>query len=82
MTGLKVPTHNLTSAEYRAQLRPLYLELVKMQTWVTKTGQRLLVLFEGRDAAGKGATIKRLIKHLRPRGYRVVSLPKRLRTHA
>lgn len=47
-----------------------------MQRWVTKTGQKILIIFEGRDAAGKGGTIKRMMDHLNPRGARVVALNK------
>jgi polyphosphate kinase 2 len=63
-------------AEYRARKRALQIELLKMQSWVKDTGQRVLVLFEGRDAAGKGGTIKRFTEHLNPRGARVVALEK------
>jgi len=61
---------------YKQQLYPLHIELLKMQRWVRENNQRILVLFEGRDAAGKGGAIKTLIKHLNPRDYRVVALPK------
>jgi polyphosphate kinase len=50
----------------------LQVELLKLQYWVKETGSRVLVLFEGRDAAGKGGTIKRFTEHLDPRGARVV----------
>jgi polyphosphate kinase len=63
-------------AEYRARKRALQIELLKMQSWVKDTGQRVLILFEGRDAAGKGGTIKRFTEHLNPRGARVVALEK------
>ncbi len=66
----------LDPAEYRARKRALQIELLKMQSWVKDTGQRVLVLFEGRDAAGKGGTIKRFTEHLNPRGSRVVALEK------
>ncbi|MFO0686522.1 MAG: polyphosphate kinase 2 [Sandaracinus sp.] len=58
-------------AKYRLQV-----ELLKLQAWVKETGQRIVILFEGRDAAGKGGTIKRLMEHLNPRGARVVALEK------
>ena len=61
---------------YREQKHLLQLELLKVQRWVQQTEQRLLVLFEGRDASGKGGTIKRFTEHLNPRGARVVALPK------
>lgn len=54
----------------------LQVELLKLQAWVRETGQRVVILFEGRDAAGKGGTIKRLMEHLNPRGARVVALDK------
>src|ERR1700754_214386 len=62
--------------EYDRHKRLLQIELLKLQNWVKETGQRLVVLFEGRDAAGKGGTIKRFIEHLNPRGARVVALEK------
>ncbi len=54
----------------------LQVELLKFQAWVKETGQKVVVLFEGRDAAGKGGTIKRFMEHLNPRGARVVALEK------
>lgn len=62
--------------EYEAEKRLLQIELIQVQRWVSETGQRLLLLFEGRDAAGKGGTIKRFMEHLNPRGARVVALSK------
>jgi polyphosphate kinase 2 len=62
--------------EYERHKRLQQIELLKLQNWVKDTGQRLVVLFEGRDAAGKGGTIKRFIEHLNPRGSRVVALEK------
>ena len=62
--------------EYEQLKRALQIELLKMQSWVKDTGQRVVVLFEGRDAAGKGGTIKRFLEHLNPRGARVVALGK------
>ena len=55
---------------------PLQIELVKMQNWVRETGQRLAIVFEGRDAAGKGGTIRRFMEHLNPRGAKVIALEK------
>ncbi|MEO5365444.1 MAG: polyphosphate kinase 2 [Magnetococcus sp. WYHC-3] len=66
----------LGDKEYLEQLEPLHVELVKMQNWVKEKGVRVLGLFEGRDAAGKGGTLKRVIEHLNPRGCRVVALDK------
>jgi polyphosphate kinase 2 len=62
--------------EYEELKRALQIELLKMQSWVKDTGQRVVILFEGRDAAGKGGTIKRFLEHLNPRGARVVALGK------
>jgi polyphosphate kinase 2 len=66
----------LSREEYDRTKRLLQIELLKLQYWVKDTGQRLVVLFEGRDAAGKGGTIKRFTEHLNPRGARVVALEK------
>ena len=66
----------MSRKEYEALKRDLQIELLKMQNWVKETGQRILILFEGRDAAGKGGTIKRMMEHLNPRGARVVALEK------
>jgi polyphosphate kinase len=66
----------LTRAEYEYLKRPLQIELVKLQNWVKSTGQRIVLVFEGRDAAGKGGTIKRFTEHLNPRGATVVALVK------
>jgi polyphosphate kinase 2 len=62
--------------EYEAAKQDLQIELLKMQGWVKETGQRIVILCEGRDAAGKGGTIKRFMEHLNPRGARVVALEK------
>lgn len=61
---------------YEKQMQSLQIELVKMQLWVKETGQRVAVIFEGRDAAGKGGTIKRFRENLNPRGARNVALSK------
>jgi polyphosphate kinase len=61
---------------YERQKYQLQVELLKLQAWVKTTGQRVVILFEGRDAAGKGGTIKRMMEHLNPRGARVVALEK------
>ncbi len=61
---------------YEAAKFELQVELLKLQAWVKETGQRVVILFEGRDAAGKGGTIKRFMEHLNPRGARVVALEK------
>jgi len=62
--------------EYEDELRKLQIELLKMQNHIKETGEKLLMIFEGRDAAGKGGTIKRITEHLNPRGARVVALNK------
>ncbi len=62
--------------EYEEKKQELQIELLKMQNWVKETGQRIVILFEGRDAAGKGGTIKRIMEHLNPRGAHVVALEK------
>jgi polyphosphate kinase len=61
---------------YEVQKYNLQVELLKLQAWTKDTGQRIVILFEGRDAAGKGGTIKRFMEHLNPRGARVVALEK------
>lgn len=61
---------------YDDELAALQVELVKLQRWVQQTGKRIAILFEGRDAAGKGGTIRRFIEHMNPRAMRVVALPK------
>ncbi len=65
-----------STIEYERDKLKLQIELLKLQTHVKKTGQRIVMLFEGRDAAGKGGTIKRIREHLNPRGARVVALEK------
>jgi polyphosphate kinase 2 len=69
-------TERMSREEYEHTKRALQIELLKMQSWVKDSGQRVVVLFEGRDAAGKGGTIKRFTEHLNPRGSRVVALEK------
>jgi polyphosphate kinase 2 len=66
----------LTRPAYERLKTPLQIELLKVQRWAKATGQRIVVLFEGRDAAGKGGTIRRFMEHLNPRGARVVALDK------
>jgi polyphosphate kinase len=66
----------MTRAEYDHAKRLLQIELVKLQNWIKATGERMILVFEGRDAAGKGGTIKRFTEHLNPRGARVVALEK------
>ena len=61
---------------YEKQLRYLQIELVKLQQWVLKENKRVAVVFEGRDAAGKGGNIRRFMEHLNPRSSRLVALNK------
>ncbi|GAB4211334.1 MAG: polyphosphate kinase 2 [Rhodoferax sp.] len=71
------PYRNLMSRKrYEAQKYTLQVELLKLQSWAKETGARIVILFEGRDAAGKGGTIRRFMEHLNPRGARVVALEK------
>jgi len=71
------PYRNLMRrSTYEAQKFHLQVELLKLQAWVKESGQRVVILFEGRDAAGKGGAIKRFMEHLNPRGARVVALEK------
>jgi len=83
-TGIRVETwregypypDRMQRGEYQLEKRQLQIELLKLQGWVKDSGQKVLLLFEGRDAAGKGGTIKRFTQHLNPRGARVVALDK------
>lgn len=61
--------------EYARELRKLQTELCHVQAWVKETGRRVIVVFEGRDAAGKGGTIKAITERMSPRVFRVVALP-------
>lgn len=65
----------ISNAKYEKELSDIYVELVKWQYWVKEKGLRIIIVFEGRDAAGKGGTIKRLLEPLNPRGCNVVALP-------
>ena len=69
-------TDKLSRRSYEAQKAKLQAELLKVQLWSQETGQKFVILFEGRDAAGKGGTIKRFMEHLNPRTARVVALNK------
>ncbi len=66
----------MSTLRYENELVQLQVELVKLQRWVQESGERIAILTEGRDAAGKGGTIRRFIEHLNPRAMRVVALPK------
>lgn len=71
----------LPKKAYEAELERLQAELVEMQAWLKETGNRLVVVFEGRDAAGKGSAIKRITQYLNPRFARVVALPAPTEVH-
>jgi polyphosphate kinase 2 len=64
----------LTRKEYEAEKYQIQVELMKLQEWVIKNNKRVAIVFEGRDSAGKGSTIKRFIEYLNPKGFRVVAL--------
>ncbi|MDH3600699.1 MAG: hypothetical protein OEU26_13785, partial [Candidatus Tectomicrobia bacterium] len=66
----------LVKLKYEQELEKLQIELVKLQRTVQLTGRRVVILFEGRDASGKGGTIRRFMEHLNPRTARIVALPK------
>lgn len=69
------PREKMPRAEYERELRRLQVELVKLQEWVRHEGLRVVVIFEGRDAAGKGGVIKRIRERVSPRVFRAVALP-------
>ena len=72
----KRPSKKMGNKKYRAAIHPLHVELLKLQNHVKEKGLKVCCVFEGRDAAGKGGTIKRVVEHLNPRGCRVVALDK------
>ena len=67
---------SLRLTKYELKLRELQTELIKLQNWVIKEGKKIVVVFEGRDAAGKGGAIRRITAHINPRHYKIVALPK------
>ena len=75
MAKKKKETKRMDRKEYERELERLQGELVKLQLWVQATGHRAIVVFEGRDAAGKGGVIKRITERVSPRVFRVVALP-------
>ena len=80
-TSARLPTSypyrtRMRRQDYEKAKHALQIELLKVQSWVKETGQRVVILFEGRDAEGKGGTIKRFMEHLNPRGARIVALEK------
>jgi len=66
----------IKTVKYETRLKTLQEELIKLQHWVTNNDEKIVVIFEGRDAAGKGGAIRRITQHLNPREFRVVALPK------
>ncbi|MGI9386615.1 MAG: polyphosphate kinase 2 [Methyloligellaceae bacterium] len=75
-TGAYPYKNKMKRSVYEKHKAELQVELLKVQNWVQNSGERIVVLYEGRDAAGKGGTIKRFMEHLNPRGARVVALAK------
>jgi polyphosphate kinase len=69
------PSVKLTTKTYEKELRELHVELVKLQEWVRHEGLKICIVFEGRDGAGKGGTIKAITERVSPRGFRVIALP-------
>ncbi|OBF27982.1 polyphosphate kinase 2 [Mycobacterium sp. ACS4331] len=74
-SGGRKASHRIPNDVYEAEIFRLQTEFVKLQEWVKHTGARIVVLFEGRDAAGKGGTIKRITEYLSPRVARIAALP-------
>ncbi len=70
------PKRALRYVKYEKEVERLQVDLIKLQHWVINNGKRICVIFEGRDAAGKGGAIRRITHHLNPRNYRVEALPK------
>lgn len=66
----------LRMARYEKNLIKLQAELIKLQNWTINHGKKIVIIFEGRDAAGKGGAIRRIVSHINPRYYRIVALPK------
>ncbi len=75
-TGDYPYTTKVSEKAYLERMLPLQAELLKAQAWIKEAGEKIIMLFEGRDAAGKGGTIKRFMEHLNPRGARIVALDK------
>jgi polyphosphate kinase 2 len=66
----------LKATKHEQKLRKMQADLITLQNWTIKTGQRVIIVFEGRDAAGKGGAIRRITAHINPRHFRIVALPK------
>src|SRR3974390_2367688 len=71
----KTAPEKMNNKDYEREMFKLQTELVKLQEWVKATGARVVILFEGRDAAGKGGVIKRIAERVSPRVFRVIALP-------
>src|SRR5690606_19776512 len=70
------PKRALRYVKYEKRIKKLQEELLKMQQWIVAENKKVVIIFEGRDAAGKGGAIRRVVEHLPPRERRVVALPK------
>ena len=75
VSSAELPNDVLTNKAYAKQLKQLHVELVKLQQWVVSKGLKVCIVFEGRDGAGKGGTIKAITERVSPRVFRVVALP-------
>ncbi len=75
LNGRGAQREQMSNKEYEKALKPLQVELVKLQNWAKQTGARVIVVFEGRDAAGKGGCIKAITERVSPRVFRIVALP-------
>src|SRR4029453_12605948 len=69
------PPEKLSNKDYERELKKLHIELVKLQEWVKAKGLKVCIVFEGRDGAGKGGTIKAITERVSPRAFRVIALP-------
>ncbi|MGB1318628.1 MAG: polyphosphate kinase 2, partial [Flavobacteriales bacterium] len=67
---------SLNYSKYDIQLRELQAEMIKLQAWVETNKKKVVIIYEGRDAAGKGGAIRRTVAHINPRTFRIVALPK------
>src|SRR6185437_7741964 len=72
---VSISDEKLTNKDYQRELRKLHIEIVKLQEWVKSSGAKICIIFEGRDGAGKGGTIKAITERVSPRVFRVVALP-------
>ncbi len=73
--GVKSPAKEMSAKDYDKELKKLHVELVKLQQWVVHKGLKVCIIFEGRDGAGKGGTIKAITERVSPRVFRVIALP-------